>query len=45
MALCPVQLQHFAYLKSLFAKTEIFKNHVFSLCIPINLNQTAVVLF
>ncbi len=23
----------------------IFKNHVFSLCIPINLNQTAVGLF
>ncbi len=39
------------YMKSLFAKTDknsfltIPKNHVFSLCIPINLNETAVVVF
>ncbi len=36
------------YVKSSFAKTKfltIFKNPVFSLCISINLNQTAVGLF
>ncbi len=39
------------YMKSSFAKTDknsfltIPKNHVFSLCIPINLNETAVIVF
>ncbi len=38
-----------ATLMIIWTKTDsfltIFKNQVFSLCIPINLNQTAVVLF
>ncbi len=32
-------LSNVLYIKSSFAKTD--KNHVFSLCIPVKLNQTA----